>query len=206
MATNDERQMIIEYWFRVLIGTDITIGDIAKIMVEFANEIEAFVESFCHENVIIEDNGQLIYKKEGYNNECNAFGKIIATPNRMYHWKLKVIECKDDQLNIGVIQEDKAKAFLAAYWWFEVFGFSYFAGNGKLYNEMAKQYGDTYEEGDIIDVWLDLKENKNEISFAKNNKKFGKAANVRESTDYRLAVGMWAGSKKIEILSFKITN
>ena len=32
---------------------------------------------------------------------------------------------------------------------------------------------------DIIDIWLDLRDNKNELSFAKNDKRYGKAADVK---------------------------
>ena len=135
---------------------------------------------------------------------------MIATPNRKYHWQLKIIECSDTQLGIGVIQADKAESSLGEPWWNEKYGYVYFARHGSIVNGISRPYGDTYDEGDIIDVWLDLKEDKNELSFAKNGKKFGKAANVEKATDYRLGIAMYCYSisykKKMKLRLFEITT
>ena len=55
----------------------------------------------------------------------------------------------------------------------------------------------------MIDVWLDLKD-KYELSFAKNDNAFGKAFNMKQSTDYKLAIGMYGSVTTVEILSFDV--
>ena len=53
-------------------------------------------------------------------------------------------------------------------------------------------------------MWLDLKDNKRELSFAKNGTKFGKAFNVKESTNYKFALTLSGAPYKIELLSFEM--
>ena len=206
MSTNEERELILEYWFRVLIGTDISIANISQITLEFADEYESFDPDLCQDLAKIANEGKLIYKTIKKSVGCNAFGNIITTPDRIYHWKLKIIKCEDDQLNIGIIEADKAKHYLEANWWFSDCGYSYWAGDGHMYHKYGVPYGEKYGKDDIIDVWLNLKENKYELSFAKNDKKYGKAATVEKLKEYRLAIGMYSGVKRIELLSFEITN
>ena len=35
--------------------------------------------------------------------------KNHCKPGTLYHWKIKVIETKDQHLNIGIIEEDKCE-------------------------------------------------------------------------------------------------
>ena len=56
-TTWGEREIVIEYWFRVLIGTDIAIQDIRNIALEYAKEYEVFDETLSHRLLEIEENG-----------------------------------------------------------------------------------------------------------------------------------------------------
>ena len=104
MSSSENRRMIFEYWFRTLKGSNISIDDILKIVLEFAKEVEIFDVDLCAELMKIEKNGALLYKtKERWGN-CNAFGSIIASSGNLYHWKIKVIECNDCCINIGVVE------------------------------------------------------------------------------------------------------
>ena len=82
------------------------------------------------------------------------------------------------------------------------YGYSYWSGNGKLYNCQVKNYGDPYGQNDIIDIWVDLRDDKRELFFAKNDKKYGVIQlHDCESGEYKLAVAMYGEEKKIELLS-----
>ena len=48
-----------------------------------------------------------------------------------------------------------------------------------------KKYGDSFTDNDIIDVWLDLKDDEGG-SFAKNNHHFGKRAIIDKTKKYQL--------------------
>ena len=58
----------------------------------------------------------------------------------------------------------------------------------------------------VIHMWLDMRENKNEIIFAKNGDGSGwtNTMNVNKATDYKLAIGMFGDVKQIELISFDI--
>ena len=209
MSTTAQRQFIVlEYWFRILVGSDISIEDIFKIILEFAKEYEkfTFIPSLSHDSLKLEDDGRILSKTSYNHHECSTFGSIITKPGNSYHWKIKVIKMGDDHLNIGIIEADKCELSLETgnKWFSTSYGYSYWAGNGKVYHSSSKNYGDAFGAGDVIDIWLDLRDNKNALSFAKNDKCYGLAATVQESTDYKLAVTMRRQQKKIELLSFEM--
>ena len=206
------RSLVFGYWFRVLIRSDISVEDIAKITLEFGNEYEIFDGSLSHQNINI-TNGELAFKalmlqRTG---DKSVFGTVVAVLGRKYHWKLKVIGDEVDDINIGIIEADKCELNKNGFWWNKC-GISYYSCNGHIYkyNEETElstnyEYGKPFknEKNVMIDIWLDLKD-KNELSFAKNDEKFGKAANVKNSMKYRLAVSIWDSDTKIQILSFDI--
>ena len=212
MSASEQRKIIVEYWFRVLIGSDISIDDILKIALRFAKEYEKFSYHplLSEEALMIEDDGRIVRKTTFNFQECNTFGTVTAKQSHLYHWKIKVMEMQDNFLNIGVVEANKCEQCLSTNnaWYFESFGYSYYAGDGKIYHKKKLRscwsYGDKYGVDDIIDIWLDLRDNKNQLSFAKNEKKFGKAADVKDSTDYKLAISMYARQKKIELMLFEM--
>ena len=209
MPSTATKQVVFEYWFRILIGSDISIENISKIAGEFAADLELFDASLCHKKIKIENEGKLISKITTYTASCNAYGTFTATAGYIYHWKLKVIECKDtymNQLNIGVVDAKQAPDLLNRSWWRQPNGYSYFSGNGKMYCKYSTTtFGAKYGTNDIIDIWLNLKD-KYQLSFAKNGKDIGKTKDVDGSVDYKLAVGLYGQSKKIEIVWFEISD
>ena len=101
MSTLEQKTMIFEYWFRVFIGLNITIGDITEIAVEFADEYDMFTTSLTYGPAIIENNGQLL--KSDANYLCDAFGIVNAIKGGIYHWKIKVLNPGNCDLNIGIV-------------------------------------------------------------------------------------------------------
>ena len=200
----------MHYWFRVLIGSDLSMDNIFKIALKFATEYEKFVfnEELSNPALSVEEDGRVVRKVENNSKDCGTFGTVVAKPGHSYHWQIKVIEITGNHLNIGIVEAKEYEQCLKndTYWYNRDYGYSYWAGDGKLYhaNGGGEDYGDPYEAGDIIDLWLDLNKNVNELSFAKNNKKYGKAANVKESTEYKLGIAMYGDPKKIELLSFEM--
>ena len=168
-----------------------------------------FDPSMSHENIKIE-NGRLAFKSLKYQEEgdISVFGTMIAVPGNKYHWKLKVIGDDVQYINIGIIESDKCESNKERLWW-NTDGISYFSWDGCIYkpNEQrvicnSYEYGKGFkgENEVIIDIWLDLKD-ENELSFAQNAVEFGKASQVKESMEYRLAVSIFDADTKMELLS-----
>ena len=131
---------------------------------------------------------------------AHAYGLIEATPGHIYHWMLKLVAdiCA---LNVGIIEADKCETKKALYFWGEEFGYSYYADGEVWHSNKGVKYGDKLENGDVIHIWLDLKD-KYELSFGQNEKKYGKAWDVTQDKTYKLAIAAKDG--RIEILSFQI--
>ena len=111
-------------------------------------------------------------------------------------------------LNLGIVSIDYSKQnYFQTSWWNKPNSYSYLSNNGWLYSgNPSRKYGEIYGTDDIIDIWLDLRDNKNGISFAKNGKNLGKAADINKDIEYRLAIGMYGDSKTIEVLSLEVTQ
>ena len=216
---NDSCALIIEYWFRVLLSSPSSIADISSIISEFGREIEAFKADQCHPGLDIEAEGAILHKKEldDHTNyvhiATNGFGSFTATRGRAYHWKLKVIKLEDKELNIGIIHADKVSERIdGSYWWSKSGGFSYYARDGHFYSGDPRysgltpmHCGDSYGVDDVVDVWLDLRDNAH-LSFAKNGKQFARTFDVDPGIEYKLAIGMYGEDKAVQIISFDITH
>merc|ERR1712154_140969 len=122
--------------------------------------------------------------------ECNEVGKV-------YHWKVQIVEGND--VNLGVILSDHCKKNKKQMWWLADEGWSYWGDDGQIYHsDKYKKYGDTYGEGDEIDIWLNLK--KYNISWAKNGEKYGKGFKVNKKQSYRFGVGFSEHPHTVEML------
>ena len=205
MSTSPElRQIIIEYWSRIFLCLSIHIQDIAKIMVEYGDETEEFVPSISSKEMKFDNSNLTVYYHGNGDGEwVNAYGMIEAYPGCTYHWKLKLIE-EDTEPNIGIIESTKHKESASTDngWWNESFGYSLFQDGDIYHHEHWGPYAVAIGKNDIVDIFLDLKENY-EISFAVNDKKYGKAYDVNKETNYRLAIGLYNG--KISLISFEIS-
>lgn len=208
MSTVEQKALIFEYWCRVLLESDIAVNDISKITAQFADDYDEFVPSLCHQFLKVEKDSKSIYKTRHKNSGCNAFGNVIAKIGNKYHWKCLVIDVgKDKQLNIGIVPAGECTINnLETYFWNKSYGYSYHANSGRLWNggreiEPSKECT-TYGNGDIIDMWLDLREDVNELTFAKNGTEIDKTKIHRDA--YKLAIGLYGNEKKLELLSFDI--
>ena len=203
MSAEYRRRMIVEYWFRVIIGSDISIENIVGIALKFAKDYEQFHADLSHTQLKIENEGRVVVNETYSYSQHNAFGIMTAKPGNVYHWKIKIVESTSNNINIGIIEADKYAEYLQdkTSWWSQSDGYSYWATNGRFYHESStgKPYGENYRVNDIVHVYLDLSDGVNELSFGKNEKRFGKAANVKDSTNHKLGIAM-SGEMKLELI------
>ena len=202
-SSQEVRQLIIEYWFRIILCTSFSVDDIAKIMIEFGNEYEQFdtiVSATGIEETTTEFGKDDLTAKFVGDTE-SAFGLLEAIPGCIYHWQIKLLELSGQSVNIGIVEADKIQYQNAAYFWGYEYGYSYYQDGQTWHNNKRKSYGDSFSKDDIIHIWLDLKDNY-DLSFDKNGKKYGKAWDVNQDTTYKLAVRVVRGS--VEIFFFEI--
>ena len=205
--SNAVKQLIIECWFRKLIELELSIEDIAKIIIEFADEYEQFDPEKTSKDLKLENDNLDVYLPTIASLlTARSFGLLDATPGRKYHWKIKILD--EMSGNIGIIEADKYISFSKGTdgWWYYPYGYAYYSGKD-LYNDYENTtyivYGEEYDVDDIIDVWLDLKDNY-DLSFGKNEKKFGKAFDLKKDTTYKLAIGLYSGG--VRLMSFEINE
>ena len=79
-------------------------------------------------------------------------------------------------MNIGIIETDKAEENLKCWWWTQ-YGYSFYEAASTHSANGMKQYGQYWKSGDVIDMVLDLKENK-ALSYAVNDKYHEKAWDI----------------------------
>ena len=201
-----EHIVIIEYWFRVLCQSSISITDIIKIIDEFASEYESLDLSISADKFSYhEENGMIYLEEDEEWTTGTAYGLIIATPGRKYHWKIKFVKKKQDyfRTNIGVINTTNAP-YVSKHgsWWNAKGAYSYYDFNGDVYSGdfPAKRYGETYKCGDTIDIWLDLRDDKNTIAWDKNGRKSDKEVKVAPNTDYRFVMTTTPGEIQLILL------
>eukprot|EP01084_Bolivina_argentea_P096356 173254_1 len=161
---------------------------------------EKFHPKHKYKSLVIEEN-TILKTTESKSVMC-AFGAVECKEDgKIYHWKIKIVEGND--VNLGVIFSDQCKKNKKQMWWLDTVGWSYWGDDGQIYHsDKYKKYGATYGAGDIIDVWLNLK--KYNISFAKNDEKYGKAFKVKKESSYRFAVGLAGHPHTIQMLHFEI--
>ena len=73
-----------------------------------------------------------------------------------------------------IIEAEKAEDCEDQFWWLFDHGFSYYITGDIFHGKVDSLcYGDELHKNDIIDMWLDLRENY-DLRFARNGKKYGK--------------------------------
>ena len=202
-----EKVLIFEYWFRVLIGKDISIEAIVKIAVEFAAEYERFLSSLTYGDVSIENDGKVLISS--MQTDCQAFGSAIASAGRKYHWKIKIIDSGFKSLNIGVIKSEVDVSLIGTEggFWQNDDGCSYYAA-GMLYQggRCIELYAPPYGNDDVIDIWLDMRdENKHELLFL-NQGQYTSSVQMSADYDYRFAMYIHKHYSQIEVMNFEIVS
>ena len=209
MSSAQAKVLIIECWFRKLLSCSFSIDDIAKIVLEYAKEFELFDKDLIHSDLKVDDEYRTISNSKMSFGK-NAFGTNIAVTGYKYHWKVKIekdISGHSPYINIGIIEADRACEWLSGGWWRKTFGYSYFKSgtiwNGKLPlgSVGSRRYGQEHYADDIIDMWLDLKDN-NDLSFGKNGKNYGHAFDIPLDKEYRFALNVKDGKVTIECFEF----
>lgn len=172
-------------------------------------ELEKIDKDLFCKSLKIVDNYKSVKKPYLFNNTYqypvygSAFGSNVAIKGKIYHWRLRIGDSNTRfwLMNIGIIEADKAKENLEEMntWWYTNYGYSYFNGGRILHGEIgkfSKKYN-TYKSGDIIDVWLDLKD-KNTLSYARNDEYYGVAFMIPDDKEYRLALSLNTGEITID--------
>ena len=206
MDTQRKHVLIIEYWFRILLKDEsLSFSDITNIIIEFGKVVDRFDSEVINKNDRLElkdDEGTILSLIEAEGLPQCAHGIFVAEPGAKYHWRIQMLtDCR--MMNIG-IDVDTAIVEKFNFFWLRKTGYSYY-GNGAYWHKHALNYpkGDAYgDKGDIIHVFLDLKE-KYELSFGKNDHKFAKAFDVDESAKYKLFVSL-IKEGKIQLLSLEV--
>ena len=208
MSSNDARSLVIEYWFRILLSPSFSVEDISKMIIKFADEFEQFDASTAHPDIVMDDKCQTISAPlTEERRRLSAFGCILAVPGRKYHWTIEIKKASNKLINIGIVEESQCKDLYDKYWWGIKSAYTYYGHSGSIFSGSltdqwgSKEYGQEFGKGDVIHIWLDLKEN-NDLSFGKNENEYGKAFDMDLGKNYRLGVSMRDG--EISIVSFDI--
>ena len=202
--------MIIEYWYRTIFAGKNSIQFVSAIVTQYGKECDIFDRSLSHEALSIEDDGSTLAANRYISSRFSGFGTIIARPGRKYHWKLKIVQKSgyNNHLdnNFGVIEATKCAESNNYYWWSSYgqsnYGYSYYSDGDKYPG--PERYGEGHQVGDIIDVCLNLKDKNPYLEFAKNDKQFGKAFDLKEDTEYRLGVSLYTTHSCITLISFDV--
>ena len=205
--SKSEKRLITEYWTRKLLSSLISIDDMVKIIINFAEEFELFDRDLTHPELKVDTEYKTV-SPSGQAEDLNAFGSSVAVKGRKYHWRLKIEKDslgRDPMLNIGIVEADKAVVNGDGDgWWVEKYGYSYFQTGSIVSGNLdgySAEYGKEQEAGDIIEIWLDLKDNAN-LSFGINGESYGEAFVVNEAKKYRFALNVDNG--EVTILAFNV--
>ena len=90
-SSRKRRELVVEYWFRVLLQFELNVKDIVNIIIELSNMCDQFDKTLSAESINIENDGTKIKKGGGALRIENAFGKTVASPGMKCYWKLKMI-------------------------------------------------------------------------------------------------------------------
>mmetsp|Transcript_18593 Transcript_18593/g.29465 ORF Transcript_18593/g.29465 Transcript_18593/m.29465 type:complete len:300 (+) Transcript_18593:152-1051(+) len=152
-------------------------------------------------SMVVEGGGSVLKTTESKSVMC-GFGTVECDEaGKTYHWKVQIVQGKD--VNLGVIWTEHCKKNKKEMWWLGDEGYSYWGDDGQIYHsDKYKKYGATYGEGDVIDIWLNLK--KYNISFAKNGEKYGKAFKVDKTHAYRFGCGVAGHPHVLQMLEFSV--
>ena len=206
-----ERQLIVANWFRKLIEFDLSIQDISKIIIELGDPYEQFDPEETNKYLKL-DNDNLDVNLTSEHDEfvlvvVSSFGLTETSPGHKYHWKIQALDGMKGG-NVGIIKANACSSYkyeTNANWWGDTAGYAYYSVTGALYHNYqrtsSRPYADGFGTNDIIDVWLDLKDNYT-LSFGKNGKSYGKAFDVNRDMTYKLAVGLYSGG--LRLISFEI--
>ena len=183
---------------------------INTICILYFREYETFDKDLISQLLTVDSEYKYISSDNDTNGpifSASAFGSNICVKGRKYYWMIKIEEGTElisKSINIGIIENDAAKKNEIG-WYFESYGYSYH-NNGSTWNKgcsggITKMYGDFMNVGDIIHVWLDLKDS-NTLSYGKNDKHYGVAFDIDNDKEYRLAVQLQ--NAKISIQNFDV--
>ena len=126
----------------------------------------------------------------------HRFVDAIPFVDTKYHWRIKVLKAYD--LYIGLIQANKCHPNDKK-WWESYYGYSYFQHGVKFHNNKSYGYGDYINNGDIIEMILDYKDNY-DLSFKVNGEDHGRAFKINTGKTYKLAICLCGG--EVCMLSF----
>ena len=132
MTTPGRRGLMIEYWFRKLLSMEVSIDDIINIINEFAKEFEIFDKDLTAAALTVNDKYTIISNTGSYFR--SSFGANIASMGKKYHWRVKIEKNHgySPNMNIGIIEANKAGKHVDKSWWGEKYAYSYFKSGNSI--------------------------------------------------------------------------
>ena len=192
------RRLIINHWIRILKSPSISTDDIAKLIIDFGNDYEAFDPKISSKDIKFSEDNLTISKRKGFGR--SAYGTIHAISGGKYHWKLKMIE-ECPLSYIGLIEADHC-APDQRHW---IDGFSYYYGGGIYEYGMKTDCKDIGAgAGDIVEMYLDLRD-ENTLKYMLNGQDLGTIpcdTGSNKNVIYKLAFGFY-NSGRVSLMSFE---
>ena len=109
MSTKAEQQeLVIEYWYRILLNLDLSIADISKLIIEFAKQFEKLDPSNTHHSLGLNENGDILTRLSHPGSSTSSFGTALTVSGHKYHWRIKILKVPSEvrAINIGVVVAD----------------------------------------------------------------------------------------------------
>ena len=207
--TKQNREMIVENWYRESLLKNDSIKDITQIIIKFSNEYDIFDRTISCNFAKINASDNITEFPDNYELEnddtASAYGELTARPGRKYQWRLKLLS--DGDANIGIIRAHDTNRRYSQYWWERRYGYSYFTdGTISTKDYVKSNYGPYLKTDDIIEICLDLKE-KYSLSYIVNGLDYGQAFTVEHPINYKLAVSLYNNQQgKIQLISFIVSE
>ena len=199
-------QMIITHWIRVILNKDFIL-DLMLLIVEFTKLFEKFDSQLSNRKLTIENDGFIMRSTRSGYNWFTAIGTVIATPGCIYTWRIKLL--KGENIVVGVIANEHVKTH-KSFWWLdfvddECEGYALYTRS--KFHPGGIVYGQNYNEGDTINMCLDLKNN--ELTYGRNKIDYGVAPiESFVNKEYRLAIAVIGtqAPNAVEIISLNISS
>jgi len=209
VSVEEEQQCIVHHWTR-----DIHLNEYASSLIQmishYARNHDQFDAGLCHDSIAVTADGTSASKTNtASGNTGNVMGTSTASPGKVYQWTLKIARLQSRTVvHVGIVEDDECTGFLEDAFWNFAEGFACKSNNGNIYHDgcdklplvLAKSRRQSFKEGDVVQMRLDLQRYK--LSFWKNDSVGYVHCDVMPETAYRLAVGL-PDDAEVELLEYK---
>ena len=149
-------------------GTDFTENSIAAT----DQSQDSPTNNFCVVN-LLDNYYQSSTFSEG-NNKIVTPGSAVGTFNTgtiglsagLWYYECKVVDSANSNATIGISDQVTTSTYTGSYLGYKANSYAYYGDGRSLTNNTYSSYGDSYDDGDIVGVYIDLTANK--LYFSKN--------------------------------------